>query len=553
MVNGFHLKKSNPLVVLFLLTAALAGCGVNGRLHEASLGREGIRAEAIRGEPTRPALPLHLGESSRLLIMDTGEAGRHTHPFVLVNRDEKELHFLAMEAPAPGDAPGNYLTDGGKFMWHFFRGWNLEMINRPVSSLSRLFFFLFDTSRDALRGVGIRSLQFSGLHEVKTPPLNSGPGMDLKAWEARLDRLVNSPRTTGRIELLVDGDAFFPRFVDALIAAERSIKVRTYIFDLDDYSIKLADLLKRRSKEVKVQVMLDGIGTLMAQRARPITAPPGFEPPLGITLHLTENSNVELVSLTNPWFTGDHTKTTIIDGERAFIGGMNIGREYRWEWHDMMMEVRGPVVDVIEREFDKTWRQGQILGDVVLACYMLGAPPVKSAPSGYPIRLLMTLPRDSQIYRAQIAASHNARSYIFIQNPYLSDMAMIYELIRARSRGVDVRVILPMEGNHDIMNASNVVAANILLKHGVRVFAYPGMTHVKAAIYDGWACLGSANLDKLSLRVNKEMNLACSDPDFTRELLENVFEPDFAASVELEKQLPEGWGNTLASIIAGQL
>jgi phosphatidylserine/phosphatidylglycerophosphate/cardiolipin synthase-like enzyme len=43
--------------------------------------------------------------------------------------------------------------------------------------------------------------------------------------------------------------------------------------------------------------------------------------------------------MTNPWTTGDHTKTTIIDEKIAFVGGMNIGREYRYDWHDLMMEV----------------------------------------------------------------------------------------------------------------------------------------------------------------------------------------------------------------------
>ncbi len=49
-----------------------------------------------------------------------------------------------------------------------------------------------------------------------------------------------------------------------------------------------------------------------------------------------------------------------------------------------------------------------------------------------------------------------------------------------------------------------MVTANALLASGVRVFIYPGMTHVKAMIVDGWACLGSANFNKLSLRSNLE-------------------------------------------------
>ena len=130
---------------------------------------------------------------------------------------------------------------------------------------------------------------------------------------------------------------------------------------------------------------------------------------------------------------------------------------------------------------------------------------------------------------------------------------MIYELGKARLRGVDVRVIVPMEGNHGIMNASNVVAVNTLLSYGARVYVYPGMSHVKAAVYDDWVCLGSANFDKFSFRVNKEMNLACSDPDFVDEIMDEVFEPDFEASIEITERLPSGWSNTFASIVASQL
>ena len=129
----------------------------------------------------------------------------------------------------------------------------------------------------------------------------------------------------------------------------------------------------------------------------------------------------------------------------------------------------------------------------------------------------------------------------------------MYELAKARHRGVDVRVIMPVEGDTGIMNKSNVIAANTLLEHGVRVYIYPGMSHVKAAVYDGWACLGSANFDKLSLRVNKELNLGISDPGFVETLRRDVFEADMDRSVELTEPLPEDLSNTLASIIASQL
>jgi cardiolipin synthase len=60
------------------------------------------------------------------------------------------------------------------------------------------------------------------------------------------------------------------------------------------------------------------------------------------------------------------------------------------------------------------------------------------------------------------------------------------------------------------------------------------MTHVKAAVYDGWACVGSANFDKLSLKVNKELNMATSDPATVQALLNQVFVPDMMVSREIE-------------------
>jgi phosphatidylserine/phosphatidylglycerophosphate/cardiolipin synthase-like enzyme len=103
------------------------------------------------------------------------------------------------------------------------------------------------------------------------------------------------------------------------------------------------------------------------------------------------------------------------------------------------------------------------------------------------------------------------------------------------------------------LNASNKVTINNLLKHGIRVYEYPGMSHVKAAIYDGWVSVGSANFDKLSLKVNKELNLATSDPDTVQALLDQVFIPDMMASRELNKPLEITVAMRIAEIAVDEL
>ena len=171
-------------------------------------------------------------------------------------------------------------------------------------------------------------------------------------------------------------------------------------------------------------------------------------------------------------------------------------------------------------------------------------------PELYPVRVLFTRPGEPQILRAQIAAMRSARRRIYIQNAYLTSDTVVHELVKARRRGVDVRVIMPTASDSGLISRSNVLAANALQRHGVRVYIYPGMSHVKAAVYDGWACFGSANFDYLSLRVNKELNLATSHPPAVDALVDQLFEVDFARSLELSEPLPSNWGDYLAEMLA---
>ena len=85
-------------------------------------------------------------------------------------------------------------------------------------------------------------------------------------------------------------------------------------------------------------------------------------------------------------------------------------------------------------------------------------------------------------------------------------------------------MILPLESDIGPLNRDMALVANAMLANGIRVFLYPGMSHIKAAVFDGWACLGSANLDNLSLRVNKELNVATSHPPAVDELLTTLFD-----------------------------
>ena len=240
----------------------------------------------------------------------------------------------------------------------------------------------------------------------------------------------------------------------------------------------------------------------------------------------------------------------IIDQNTAFVGGMNIGREYRYDWHDLMMELNGPVIDLLNQEFNKSWSHAGPLGDFgYLFSRMKKTERARSLNDMSSLRVLLTSPGNYEIYNAQVEAIRRAKSYIYVQNAYFTNDRLLRELVKARRRGVDVRVVIPLETDHGPITRSHVLAVNVMLENGIRVFVYPGFSHVKAAVYDGWVCVGSANFDRLSLRINRELNIASSDPAVARQLVDKLFIPDFKVSPELTEPLPERWVDKLIEVV----
>ena len=462
-----------------------------------------------------------------LLTALAGCAGQHSS---VTRGDGENLRSAADRPGNVAERRGAAIAQGGILI---ARSFPIDPINRPVSNIMSLSSYALKSATGFLNRVALGTTRFPALEAQPLPQVTYSSTMDLAQWERDLDRITGQKSSKGELHFLIDGEEYFNRLEQAVATAEESIDIRTYIFDNDDYAVKVADLLKQKSTEVDVRIMVDGLGNLMAQQTDAASMASDFEAPVSIADYLESDSEVRVRTLSNPWMTGDHTKTTIIDRKIAFLGGMNIGREYRYEWHDMMVEVRGPIVDQLQFDTDKAWVKAGFMGDFANFFRFLAGKRHDADDLGYPVRILYTRNFDSQIYRAQLEAIRRAQSYIVIENGYFSDDATLFELARARRRGVDVRVILPEDGNHNTHDLSNAVAINKMLRNGIRVYRYPGMSHIKAAVIDGWASLGSANFDKLSLQVNKEVNLATSHPPAIDELMRKLFLPDLAVSEEI--------------------
>lgn len=152
-----------------------------------------------------------------------------------------------------------------------------------------------------------------------------------------------------------------------------------------------------------------------------------------------------------------------------------------------------------------------------------------------------------------MAAIHGSRKRVWIETPYFSSDQMVRAAQAAARRGVDVRVIFPEKNDSNLMEDSNLATARELILAGVKVYHYPGMTHLKAMICDDWAMVGSANLDILSMRLNRELNLAYSDRSSVGKLQDSVFLPDFKKSRRIKLKDTRSPTSRITELLADQL
>jgi cardiolipin synthase len=222
-----------------------------------------------------------------------------------------------------------------------------------------------------------------------------------------------------------------------------------------------------------------------------------------------------------------------VDGRIAWTGGRNFRQGAFFEQRDLSFTVEGPLVAQLEGCFEDSWREQG------------GRPaehsPASSAtgPANAQARLVQTRPLKHQIETAVFEAVDHARHHVYLENFMFCDNQLLDKLCRARSRGVDVRVVLTQSVTPDKINRANRVTANRMLHAGVRVYVYPAMTHMKAAVVDGcWAYLGTGNFDPLSLRRNHELGLVLRAGSVVTEAEERLFQADLRPEWEMTEPFP---------------
>jgi cardiolipin synthase len=235
----------------------------------------------------------------------------------------------------------------------------------------------------------------------------------------------------------------------------------------------------------------------------------------------------------------NHRKLLLIDGEAAFLGGINIAEQWLprekggVEWKDDAVRVRGPVVKQLRRQFIESWAEGsgETLTDLELEPEVVGSLPVAViAQRGRFHR--------RHAVRAYVARLRAARTSVYISNAYfLPNLRIRRALARAARRGVDVRIILPARSDVPLIRLASRGIWAPLLAAGVRIYEWqPTILHTKTAIIDQeWVTVGSFNLDYISLRTNRELNVAILDREFACGIEAQFFE-DLLQCKEIDEQ-----------------
>ena len=331
--------------------------------------------------------------------------------------------------------------------------------------------------------------------------------------------VVQRPLLPGnRIEPLVNGDQAFPAMLEAIQQARQTISFCTYIFDRDEVGLAFARALGEATRRgVAVRVLIDATGTryslptILPTLRREEVRHARFLPSFALW-HLT------MVNLRT------HRKILVTDGRVGFTGGMNIRmghclqRRPRSPVQDIHFRVQGPVVTQLQEVFADDWlfTAGEPLRGEGWFPKPEAAGPVlaRGVPDGPD--------EDSEKLRwTLLGALAIARRSVRIVTPYfLPDPAVIAALNVAALRGVEVDIILPVQGNLPFVDWASRALWWQMLEHGCRIWLTPPpFDHSKLMVVDDcWALLGSANWDARSLRLNFEFNLECYDADLARRL-----------------------------------
>jgi cardiolipin synthase A/B len=320
------------------------------------------------------------------------------------------------------------------------------------------------------------------------------------------------------------GEDLYADMLAAIRGAQREICFEFYIWKGDALGIEFKQALEQAAERgVAVYAVYDGFANLVVPRQFK-----RFPPSMHVLEYPVFAPGLRFF---DPWRYGrDHRKIMVVDGEVGFVGGYNIGSLYVRSWRDTHVRVAGPSAWALRNAFVDFWNLNRRSDHP-----RLDDP---GTPTWEPrIAVHRNVPRHRvfPIRGMYLEAIDRSRSHVYITQAYfVPDRHILDALLSAAKRGVDVRLLVPATSNHVIADWLSRGFYTALLSGGVRIFLYENaMVHAKTATIDGeWSTVGTANVDRMSLTGNYEINLEFHDRGLAQQM-EQVFATDCSNATEL--------------------
>src|SRR5690349_15004840 len=368
---------------------------------------------------------------------------------------------------------------------------------------------------------------------LRAPQDPAGTVLVRQLADQAFSRASGAPlRDHNSVTLLRDAAENYPRWLDAIRSARRTIHFEMYIIHEDEQGRLFADALLAKARAgVTVRLLYDWMGGVGKTsrgfwnrlRAGGVEVrcynPPRFDRPLG-------------------WLSRDHRKMISVDRSVAFVTGLCVGQAWTGNpargfepWRDTGVELRGPAVDDCERAFADAGAAGgePFTNDTDVVAS--SQPPAGDIS----VRVVATVPNTAGLFRVDQLVAAMARNTLWLTDAYFAGTTPYVQALCAAARdGVDVRLLVPGASDIPMVRLFSRAGYRPLLEAGVRVFEWKGsMLHAKTAVADGrWARVGSTNLNLASWMGTRELDVIVENERFAREM-EAMFAADLDNATEV--------------------
>jgi cardiolipin synthase A/B len=309
-------------------------------------------------------------------------------------------------------------------------------------------------------------------------------------------------KRSSEVEIFTDGQLLFKNYFDEIKRAEKHIHILFYIAKKDAISKEFFRLLTDKAKEgVEVRLLLDFVGSFKTDRKaiKELKAAGG-------QFHFTHMPRLPFLFYSSQ--VRNHRKITVIDGRVGYIGGFNIGKEYVNKdsklnpWRDYHLKIRGEGVEDLQSVFLANWRKNTKMDLTRNEIYF---PKQQPGPVEHEI-----IPSEAVLLEHTFTKLiSSAKNTIMIGTPYFIPSKRVFQaLIAAVKRGVTVKILVPGQADHLLVQEASYPFLRRLLKEKVQVFQFQnGFYHAKTLMIDDTLCdIGTANFDKRSFFLNHEIN-----------------------------------------------